>query len=276
MVAWRFVKRICLPVALLLFVGSFAVLGASASSSPELYSYSRVQDGVCVTAYLGTGHRIVAVPKELGGQAVVAIGAGAFWGNSEVVVVTLPKTVTRLESNAFTGCAELTELSGGGITYIGDYALYGCDKLTSLTVGGMFDTVGEQVLGSALPTVSVPETGGVGGLLRAYAVLNGAQPGVAMGGVGQTRLTSDMLALYDRLGYYLSIPEDDIEALWAREPSENFPQYYEKLHVVGLYKLLDGQERSGVDLRMDALIDALAADAERLEATLKRNGHRYG
>lgn len=68
-----------------------------------------------ITKYTGTATE-VTIPTTLGGRKVVAIGAGAFNGNTTVQKIIIPMTVTTIESGneaatyTFGGCSSLTEV----------------------------------------------------------------------------------------------------------------------------------------------------------------------
>lgn len=66
----------------------------------------------------------VTVPEKLGGAPVTIIGCGAFDGR-RVRTVTLPDTVTHIQSKAFAGCMYLEKIDlSPNIKTIGSYAFY--------------------------------------------------------------------------------------------------------------------------------------------------------
>lgn len=80
------------------------------------YQYDDSIVGVAtITKYTGTATE-VTIPTTLGGRKVVAIGAGAFNGNTTVQKIIIPMTVTTIESGneaatyTFGGCSSLTEV----------------------------------------------------------------------------------------------------------------------------------------------------------------------
>ena len=75
------------------------------------------------------------IPDTIDGYKVVTIGWGVFRNRTELRTVTIPDSVTKIESCAFSGC---TKLSGVKlpkyVTEIGSDAFYNCDELTSIEI----------------------------------------------------------------------------------------------------------------------------------------------
>ena len=83
----------------------------------------------------GTG--AVAVPAEIDGTAVTAIGEYAFLDWDEASAFTLPESLRTIGSAAFGGCRFLTGLTiPAAVDYIGDNAFAGCDNLMNLFFDG--------------------------------------------------------------------------------------------------------------------------------------------
>ena len=97
----------------------------------DSFRYS-IQDGqATVTGYLG-GAGTVAVPAELGGCPVVAIGDGAFRG-AGITAVILPDTVETVGWFAFADCTELASVTvPASVRSISYAAFENCTKLTVL------------------------------------------------------------------------------------------------------------------------------------------------
>lgn len=77
--------------------------------------------------------------------------------------VSIPKTVTRLESYSFYGCDRLESLTlPNNITSIGSYALAGCSGIKNLVIPDSVTSIGDAVLSNciALETLTVPFIGG--------------------------------------------------------------------------------------------------------------------
>ena len=57
--------------------------------------------------------------------------------NAQIVSITIPNSVTTIDSNSFEGCTSLTNVTiGTGVTTIGWRAFYGCTGLTEITFEG--------------------------------------------------------------------------------------------------------------------------------------------
>ena len=91
----------------------------SMSSSTETGDF-QIVNGVLVS-YTGTATDVV-IPEELG---ATRIASGAF-AMKNITSVTIPGSVTSIESNAFTGCSNLTSITiPGSVTSIGSNAFGG-------------------------------------------------------------------------------------------------------------------------------------------------------
>lgn len=97
----------------------------------DSFRYS-IQDGqATVTGYLGDAGT-VAVPAEIGGCPVVAIGDGAFRG-AGITAVILPDTVETVGWFAFADCTELASVTvPASVRSISYAAFENCTKLTVL------------------------------------------------------------------------------------------------------------------------------------------------
>lgn len=104
-------------------------------SGAELFRWREEQGGATVTAYLGA-EETVAVPGELGGLPVRAVGAGAF-ENAPCERVILPDTLYTVEDGAFRGCALRALCLFDSIRSVGDPAFAGCEKLTTLRLNAV-------------------------------------------------------------------------------------------------------------------------------------------
>ncbi len=89
--------------------GGVDVIKAGSSSSyentaqNELYEYDVFKYSVAVTKYLGSEEN-VSVPDKIEGKPVVQISSNAFYGcDDKIKTVFIPKTITSIEENAFTG-----------------------------------------------------------------------------------------------------------------------------------------------------------------------------
>ena len=133
----------------------------------------------------------ISIPATLGGRPVTSIGCSVFYGCSELTVVSIPSSVTRIENSAFEGCSGLTsfvvdsanpsycsingvlctkdglKLVAGvngdvtipsGVTSIGSYAFSGCKGLTSVDIPSSVTSIGYETFYkcSGLKSVIIP------------------------------------------------------------------------------------------------------------------------
>ncbi len=79
--------------------------------NPDLKSYT-------ILEYLGSASNVV-IPAEYDGLPITRIGAYAFQGKRNMVTVSIPETVTRMEEGVFDGCTGLAYHSYDGGKYLG-------------------------------------------------------------------------------------------------------------------------------------------------------------
>ena len=103
----------------------------------DLYPDFTIQNYV-LTKYTGT-EDTVAIPN-----VVQTIGDRAFAG-SKVTSVTIPNSVTKIDSGAFKNCRELTEVTfGSSVEEIGEEAFSGCRKLARVSLPDSLRTIGRN------------------------------------------------------------------------------------------------------------------------------------
>lgn len=82
-----------------------------------------------------SGILIAGCAKSVIPNGVVAIGKGAFWGQSELRSISLPSGVTRVENFAFSDCTRLTDIKIlGALESIEYYAFADCRSLTEIVL----------------------------------------------------------------------------------------------------------------------------------------------
>jgi len=92
-------------------------------------TYTIADGAVTITGYSGSDTAIT-IPSMMHGYPVRKIGDSAFSGNSRIVSVNFPNTLTSIGTNAFYGCSTLTSLIfPSSITSYGDGAFFGANQL---------------------------------------------------------------------------------------------------------------------------------------------------
>ena len=132
------------------------------SADPEpafSFAWSDNGDGTCtVTGALGRSAEL-AVPAELGGLRVSAIGEGAFNGASWIESLSLPEGLSSIRKSAFKDCASLKSADlPDGLSYLGLWAFEGCTSLGSASVPGSVREIEAAFYGcSSLRSVELGE-----------------------------------------------------------------------------------------------------------------------
>lgn len=148
-------KAVAVSLAFALVIGTNAVLPQSAivpqvSAAQTVqtaevsgdYTYELINDGkeVKITDYKGKDKNVV-IPGEIEGKPVTVIGASSF-GGSEFKTLTIPDSVTVIESEAFfwNGFLESVDF-GNGLKTIGSRAFEFCVRLKSLNFPDSLTTI---------------------------------------------------------------------------------------------------------------------------------------
>lgn len=91
------------------------------------------------------------IPPSYQDRPVDAVAAFAFSQNVDLVSVTLPSTVTYIESSGFVGCTGMTEIRlPENLTKIGSYAFYNCTSLESIVLPVGFKELGMEAFESCI------------------------------------------------------------------------------------------------------------------------------
>jgi hypothetical protein len=111
--------------------------------------------GITITGYRGTEKNVV-IPETIGGLKVTIIGLRAFF-NKSLTGVTIPETVSYLESQAFAG-NQLSALTIGNCVIIG-YGAFQDNHLTELILPEGAATIGPMAFArNQLSGVVIPES----------------------------------------------------------------------------------------------------------------------
>ena len=94
-------------------------------------------------------------------DSVTIINTGAFNGCSNLTSITIPDSVTSIGDSAFYGCKGLTSVTiPNSVTSIGDSAFYGCKGLTSVTIPNSVTSISERTFKNcdSLTSVTIPNS----------------------------------------------------------------------------------------------------------------------
>lgn len=103
-----------------------------------------------ITGYNGTADHVM-IPEYMtvdngdGSVSVIHIAgieSDAFAGNTTIVEVKFPDTITEIPDGAFKNCTSLTGVVANGVTSIGSEAFSGCTSLRNYTVGSQVNKLG--------------------------------------------------------------------------------------------------------------------------------------
>jgi hypothetical protein len=113
-----------------------------------------------VPAYKGAGAE-VAVPREIDGYRVVAVGPYAFYENSELESVLLPDTVKLIDSYAFALCTALKDVRlPASLKTINECAFFACESLPQLTLPDALESIEVRAFSGCtrLESINIPDS----------------------------------------------------------------------------------------------------------------------
>ncbi len=126
-----------------------------------LFAAEELPDGSLVlTRYRGSSSR-PAIPREIGGKTVSAIGDYAFAGNTTVAAITLPDSITSVGAHAFDTAVALTQIEfRADEVALGEGALANCDSLRTVTLPAAQTSLPDQLFAGSesLVNVGIPKT----------------------------------------------------------------------------------------------------------------------
>ncbi|WP_290098515.1 leucine-rich repeat domain-containing protein [uncultured Alistipes sp.] len=134
------------------FDGKTAVVVTPGSLSKLLADY--VQTRITQLTVIGNlNDKDIVTLKNLPNLAILdmenanleALPAKAFYKNTSLTSVKLPRMLKTIGNSAFEGCSGLTSVTiPGGVTSVGWSAFYRCSSLTSITIPDSVTTIGES------------------------------------------------------------------------------------------------------------------------------------
>ncbi|MCQ2260606.1 MAG: leucine-rich repeat domain-containing protein [Bacteroidales bacterium] len=107
-------------------------------------------------AFLGSDLTSITIPN-----SVTSIETEAFTWCMNLTSVTIPNSVTYIGDHTFNDCMALTRVTiPNSVTYIGEYAFTGCWSLASVTIGNSVEHIGVMAFGScsSLTSVTIPNS----------------------------------------------------------------------------------------------------------------------
>ncbi|MGI9241006.1 MAG: leucine-rich repeat domain-containing protein [Verrucomicrobiales bacterium] len=136
------------------------LLGCSTIQAGELgaLTYEITGGSVTITGYTGTGEEQVAVPAEIEGLPVTAIGDSAFRSSRDIVRLTLPPSIATIGVQAFEYCNSLADINLPGRASIGRSAFGSCYRLVTIAVPDDIVAIGERAFSNCtrLERFSIP------------------------------------------------------------------------------------------------------------------------
>ncbi len=116
-------KTISVIVAIIMLICSFSL--SSYAIDSDNFSYEVLNDEVVITKYIGSNQTGVTVPASINNMPVVAIGEGAFKGNTKITTVKVSEGIRDIGASAFENCTSLaTIILPTTINHIGEKAIY--------------------------------------------------------------------------------------------------------------------------------------------------------
>lgn len=164
------IASVLLLFALLFSCLNGVVMTAGAVDQPEAQtvpnglSYAISDGEVTITGYTGSAAEVV-IPGTIEGCPVTSIGCFAFYECKTLTGITLPDSLTCIESSAFNGCTNLTDITiPDGVAGIGAWAFRSCDSLTDISIPDSVTYLGDFVFHYCSNLTSVTIGDGVTGI----------------------------------------------------------------------------------------------------------------
>ena len=135
-------KKILLSfMVVVISILAFGAVSTSASTFGEL-TYSTLPNGtIGITGYNEYATDEIVIPSEISGKKVTYIDQSAFMGNTTLISISIPDTVTGIGDYAFADCWRLTNIDiPNSVTHIGEHAFSG-SGLTSVSISNRITTI---------------------------------------------------------------------------------------------------------------------------------------
>ena len=120
------------------------------------FQYITWGNEISIVKYLGSDY-LVTVPSLINGMPVTKLLGNVFVeSGSTLIGVSLPDSLTRIGSGAFSGCTGLTSITiPNSVTDIGQSAFSGCTGLTSIAIPNGVASVSQYTFDSCTSLISV-------------------------------------------------------------------------------------------------------------------------
>ena len=120
------------------------------------------EDNTLILAGMGAAtDKNIIIPSVYNGKKIVSIDKSCFRGNTNIVSVDIPDSVTSIGDWAFGECSSLTSITiPDSVTSIRECAFYGCSGLTSVTIGNSVTSIGDRAFYgcSSLTSITIPDS----------------------------------------------------------------------------------------------------------------------
>ncbi|MBQ8174711.1 MAG: leucine-rich repeat domain-containing protein [Clostridia bacterium] len=131
-------------------------------TDPSQFNFNKVTGGYEISKYNGSA-AVVKIPAMYNGKPVVGICTWSFLGCTSLTSITIPDSVTSIDSAAFRGCTSLANVTFGEnsqLTSIGKEAFYYCESLTSITIPDSVASIGNYAFSdcTSLTSIKIPDS----------------------------------------------------------------------------------------------------------------------
>jgi hypothetical protein len=117
------------------------------------FSFKLTGDGYTITGYSGTA-AVIVIPSAYNKKAVIGISDKAFYGNTNLISVTIPSAVVSVGAEAFASCTRLVSFNYNADAAVGTSVLSGSGSTAGfkITIGSAVKTIPAELLKEALVT----------------------------------------------------------------------------------------------------------------------------